>query len=126
MSVLLKKIFVLSIGSLLLVSPAYSSDGHKKETSSVNEALLKQISKGFSAVAKKATPAVVFIECHGAEKLQKVPQKKGPFENPFDHFNDDFFNRFFGYSYQQQQPPSKKKEEMVRGSGFMEIGRAHV
>lgn len=111
MRVPFKKIFVLSIGSLLLLTSGYSDEGTKEE------ALLKQISKGFSTVAKKATSAVVYIESQGAEKLRKLPQNQGPFENPFDRFNDDFFNHFFGFPNQQQQPP--KKQEMVRGSGFV-------
>ena len=115
----IKKLLAFSVGSLILLTPAYSSEGHKKETSSVNEALLKQISKGFSTVAKKATPAVVYIESQGAEKTQKLPRNKGPFENPFDQFNDDFFNRFFGFPYQQPERPAPKKQEMVRGSGFI-------
>ncbi len=103
------KLFMFSVSALMIFSPAYSE---------TNEALLKQISKGFSTVAKKATPAVVYIESQGAEKTQKLPRKQGPIENPFDQFNDDFFNRFFGFPYQQQQP-KQKKQDMVRGSGFL-------
>lgn len=115
MYTLVKKLCVFSIGSILTLSPLYSAEGHKKETSSVNEALLKQISKGFSTVAKKAAPAAVYIESLGEKKQQF--QNKGPFENPFDQFNDDFFNHFFGFPYQQKQPT--KKQETVRGSGFI-------
>lgn len=116
MKVFCKKIFLLSIGSLFLMSPIFS-DGQRKETFTVNEALLKQISKGFSTVAKKATPAVVYIESQPAEKPQKAPKNQGSFESPFDYFTDDFFNRFFGYPFYQQQP-QPKKQEMIRGSGF--------
>ncbi|MCC5831848.1 MAG: DegQ family serine endoprotease [Chlamydiales bacterium] len=111
-----KKLCALSITSLILFTPAYSAEGDKKETSHTNETLLKQISKGFSTVAKKATPAVVYIEAQ-AEKTQKLPRNRGLFENPFDHFNDDFFNRFFGFPYQER--PAPKKQETVRGSGFI-------
>jgi serine protease Do len=82
-----------------------------------NEALLKQISRGFSNVAKAATPAVVFIESQAApEQPEKKITRKGPSENPFDYFNDDFLNRFFGFPFERQQP--SKNSETVRGSGF--------
>ncbi len=88
-------------------------------TSSVNEVLLKQISKGFSTVAKKANPAVVYIETHVTEKMQKLPRQNSPFENPFDSFQDDFFNRFFGFPYQQQPQQKPRRQETLRGSGFL-------
>ncbi len=115
---LFKHLFSLFVGSVLLTT-AHAAERPKKETSSVNEALLKQISKGFSTVAKKATPAVVYIESHAAEKTPRVPQNRGFFENPFDNFNDDFFNNFFGFPYSQKQQAPKRQEEMVRGSGFV-------
>lgn len=117
MQIPFKKTLAISLGSLLLFSSVYSSDGHKNETFSVNEALLKQISKGFSTVAKKAIPAVVYIETQGAEKTQKLPRNRWPFENPFDQFNDDFFNRFFGFPNPDR--PAPKKQDTVRGSGFI-------
>ena len=92
--------------------------------SDVNEPLLKQISKGFSSVSKKAIPAVVYIESGESEKLQKLPRNKGPYENPFDFFNDDFFNRFFGHPFYQQRP--QKKQEFVRGSGFVVSENGHI
>ncbi len=81
-----------------------------------NEALLKQISKGFSNVAKAATPAVVYIESQTAEKKQEISTRKSPSENPFDYFSDDFFNRFFGFPFEKKQP---KSTDTVRGSGFL-------
>ncbi|MCB1180852.1 MAG: DegQ family serine endoprotease [Chlamydiia bacterium] len=84
------------------------------------EELLKEISSGFASVAKKAIPAVVYIESSGIVKEDKVAalrrSQPGPYENPFDYFHDEFFNRFFGQPYQEQ--PQKKKET-VRGSGFI-------
>lgn len=83
-----------------------------------NEPLLKQISRGFSRVAKKATPAVVYIESDVSkeEKIQKQA-KKGSHENPFDYFHDEFFNRFFGFPLPDEKP--KTKSHIVRGSGFL-------
>ena len=68
---------------------------------------------------KKATPAVVYIESQGSEKpTQKLPSKsrKGSHENPFDYFNDEFFNRFFGFPENHEK---QSKNETVRGSGFI-------
>lgn len=83
------------------------------------EHLLKQISKGFCQVAKSATPAVVFIESQTESKVasQQRATRRGPFENPFDYFNDDFFSNFFGFPYQQERPKAQK--ERARGTGFL-------
>jgi len=104
----IKNIFFTSLTALFLFSSAFAQEN--------NEALLKQISKGFSNVAKSATPAVVYIESQGVEKTQEISTRKTPSENPFDYFNDDFFNRFFGFPFEKKQP---KSSETVRGSGFL-------
>lgn len=104
----IKKILTLSLSALLLCTSGYCD-----VKNSQNEALLKQISKGFSNVAKTATPAVVYIESQVTEK-EKPLTKKGPFENPFDYFGDDFFHHFFGFPLERQA----KESENVKGSGF--------
>lgn len=83
------------------------------------EVLLKEISQGFSCVAKKAIPAVVYIESTGImkEELTSTKNRPGPHENPFDYFHDEFFNRFFGLPHHDSQP--KQKKETVRGSGVI-------
>ena len=77
------------------------------------EALLKQISKGFADVANSAIPAVVFIECQSTQTSSNM-QKQGPFRSPFDYFEDEFFNDFFGFPFQ-----SSKRDGQSRGSGFI-------
>lgn len=79
----------------------------------VSEELLNKISLGFSHVAKNATPAVVYIETKCEKKKPSMRAKKGPFENPFDFFQDDFFQRFFQFPQNEQE-----KLETVKGSGF--------
>lgn len=112
MRIKIKNILTLTVAALFLST---SGIGHAQSHS---EPLLKQISKGFSNVAKKATPAVVYIECQrGTEKPEKPITRKGPNENPFDYFNDDFFYRFFGFPVEKEQ--ARKKSETVRGSGFL-------
>lgn len=115
-----RKILISSLSTFLLLSPAFAAGVGESNPS--NEQLLKQISKGFSSVAKKATPAVVYIESQTVEKPAQTSSpfksKKGTHENPFDYFNDEFFNRFFGFPHgQSQEKPSKA--ETVRGSGFI-------
>ncbi|SGA10916.1 serine protease HtrA [Chlamydia abortus] len=82
------------------------------------EVLLKEISGGFSKVAEQATPGVVYIEsCPKCNRpVHPAPGRRGPYDNPFDYFNDEFFNRFFGLPTQKERPMSK---EAVRGTGFI-------
>jgi len=84
--------------------------------------------RGFSSVAAKATPAVVFIQVE-----KQVPMGNGQmyFNNPFDLFGEEFGQRFFGTPYgQQEQQPNRRmpnrgrqRQPMYRqtgqGSGFI-------
>jgi serine protease Do len=119
MSIKITKFLTLSLSALLLSTSAFA-----QQTCHDNESLLKQISKGFSNVAKTATPAVVYIEVQGSEKKEQPITRRGPFESPFDHFNDDFFNRFFGFPFEQKQ--QKKDSETVRGSGFIVTADGYI
>lgn len=41
-----------------------------------------------------ATPAVVYIESfpkNDTPVITPTPGRRGPYENPFDYFNDEFF-----------------------------------
>lgn len=75
---------------------------------------LKQSGQAFREVARKVSPAVVFI------KVEKELENDRQMEF-FDPFGDDFFRRFFGAPPQQQQPRSKpeKHRQMGQGSGFL-------
>ena len=75
--------------------------------------VLKRTSKAFSAVARKAIPAVVFIE------VEKTVQARGGYQHyndPFNFFGDDFFERFFGRGYRQ---PRRYRQVVGQGSGFL-------
>ncbi len=90
-----------------------------KGSESSQDALLKEISSGFSRVAKQATPAVVYIECFPKNARESRNMQRGnriPHENPFDYFNDEFFNRFFGFPSPRERSVPK---EAVRGTGFI-------
>jgi serine protease Do len=88
-------------------------------TSTNNDELshLRKTSKAFTHVAKDAIDTVVFIQ---VEKTIKAGQSISPFEynNPFDLFNDDFFNRFFGHRYPHMRRPREYKQQGW-GSGFI-------
>lgn len=100
-----KKYCILSLITLACFTNFLSGDPREEE-------LLKRISHGFSHVAKDATAAVVYIETK-CEKKKPARSKKGSYENPFDFFQDDFFQRFFSFPQNEED-----KTETVRGSGF--------
>jgi serine protease Do len=76
-----------------------------------------QTSKGFSAVAKTATPAVVFIKVQGTPDTQEAQGNPFQFQNPlFEQFGEDFLKRFFGGSTFGQ--PQKPAPQLSQGSGF--------
>jgi len=112
----LRFLFVALCLPLLSAAPQPLNNG----PSTQEEVLLKQISKGFSTVSKKAIPAVVYIESQGATSKETTQNprnhSKRRNDNPFEHFQDEFFNRFFGYPYYDERP---KKKETVKGSGFI-------
>lgn len=74
----------------------------------------KQLSKAFTTVAKTASPAVVFIKVESTPCEQDMMIEGG--RSPFDSFNDDFFERFFGVPRGKRGAP---KAEVSQGSGFI-------
>jgi len=79
---------------------------------------LKQTGLAFRSVAKKVSPAVVFIKVEKEVTTQGSTEHFSPFGSPF---NDEFFRRFFGAPPQFQQPhrTPKKRQEVGQGSGFL-------
>jgi serine protease Do len=77
---------------------------------------LKQTSRAFSHVAKKAMPAVVFIQ---VEKTIETGGRRqyGQMNDPFDFFGDEFFDRFFRGRGEHFAP--RKFRQMGQGSGFL-------
>ncbi|RKY09742.1 MAG: serine protease [Planctomycetota bacterium] len=73
-------------------------------------ATLRETSKAFSAVAKKAIPAVVSV------KVEKTIREEGQlYQSPFE---DDLFERFFGPRYHYRRPP-RQRQQVGQGSGFV-------
>jgi len=83
-----------------------------------NLALLDRSAKAFAAVVKKAKPAVVYI---GVEK--SVKSRQGPGFDPYDFFNDPFFERFFGPGFRHpgspRRPDPRRFKQRAAGSGFI-------
>lgn len=79
----------------------------------------QQISKVFTAVAKKATPAVVYIKSEG--KLED-DESESPSPSYQDPFGDDFFNRFFGAPNRK----APKQPQASQGSGFIVSSDGHI
>ncbi len=102
--------FVLFATSLFSDSSSLYQREEIKAPKPCNYCGASSLKNGFVTVAKFAKPAVVFLRVKG----QSVDQHAG--QNPYDFFQDDFFNRFFGAQPQQQRP--KPQPQMSQGSGF--------
>ena len=78
-----------------------------------NIALLDRSAKAFSSVVKKAGPAVVHV------RVEKSVKKRFQ-HDPFDFFNDPFFERFFGPQFKQpRQEREREFKQRGAGSGFI-------
>jgi serine protease Do len=80
-----------------------SGTGHTQEKALES---LKETGKAFAAVARQASPAVVFI------KVEKTVTG-----GPSLPFNDDFFRRFFGEPMPGQPQPPQQQRRMLQGQG---------
>ncbi|WP_321368219.1 DegQ family serine endoprotease [uncultured Desulfuromusa sp.] len=77
---------------------------------------LRETGKAFRSVAKKVSPAVVFI------KVEKEVTQQGMTGNPFEGspFGDEFLRRFFGQIPQHKSPEQMpKRRSSGQGSGFI-------
>ena len=101
---------------LILVLICSMTVGANADDQSV--ASLRTIGKAFSYIAQKTSPAVVGIQ---ADKVYTQQLNDSPywfFDDP--HFNDDFFEHFFGQPRQRNsQPRQRKMIQTVQGSGFI-------
>lgn len=106
---ILRAVSMLLMLLLLLVGSAGFSAAQEKGLES-----LKQTGQAFRSVAKKVSPAVVFI------KVEKEVTSQGSAEF-FSPFNDDFFRRFFGDPRQFKNPHQspQKRRQVGQGSGFL-------
>ena len=102
--------------SVVLVSLLFMSNLMASTAYALSDTYVaKELSQAFSEVVKKTSPAVVFVQVEKTMSGQVTPFQ---FNDPFDLFNDDFFERFFKH----QRPESNKKKkfrQMGQGSGFI-------
>jgi serine protease Do len=76
----------------------------------------QSLSQAFINVAKKCRPAVVHIRVESGNGQTNSPSHSG---NPFEGFQDELFNRFFGFSGGSGKGPSQNSFQVSNGSGFI-------
>jgi serine protease Do len=112
--------YVLSFclaSSYLFAPNIFEAKDTKPTTASSPEInYLQQLSKGFTSVAKQATPAVVFIRCEVSNPEQEEMNGPYGYGSPYDNFGDDFLNRFFGVPPRGARP--RQAPQVSQGSGF--------
>jgi serine protease Do len=82
---------------------------------------LRQTGNAFRSVAKKVSPAVVFIKTEKTITDRSQTQFNFPFGSPFD---EEFFRQFFGDTPHFRNPNNsgtfpRKRQEVGQGSGFL-------
>ena len=92
--------------------------GMAQATGDDSVTLLDHFGKAFAAVAREVAPAVVHV------RVEKEIQNRDGFhgQDPFDFFNDPFFERFFGPGFRHPQPNEQDRtphKERGAGSGFI-------
>jgi serine protease Do len=95
------------------------TSGAQAQHQSASRSDLRQLSNAFTQVAQDAMPAVVFIQ---VEQTLQGGEPGSDFNNPFDLFGDEFFERFFGkrFPHQQREPPEHRQyRQQGQGSGFI-------
>jgi serine protease Do len=83
-------------------------------------ATLRQMGKAFASIAEKASPAVVGVKTEKVITAEDYPSlREWPFGSPFSPFDDDFFERFFGYRYPRRENKKPEYRQHAQGSGFI-------
>ncbi|MBM4142673.1 MAG: DegQ family serine endoprotease [Lentisphaerae bacterium] len=95
----------LAVGIAAALAFGAAAQG-KEPVAQEDVALLKRTGKAFAEVARKAIPAVVFVEVEQTVQAQGY----GRPDSPYDFFGDEFFRQFFG-------APSVPRQFRQRGQG---------
>jgi len=108
------RIILLLVVALWSLPAVYATDGGIES--------LRETGKAFSTVAKSVSPSVVFIQTESKQSTQAITTLPSPFGHG-SPFEDDFFKRFFGESFQgfpQREPlPKGHRYTTSQGSGFV-------
>lgn len=82
---------------------------------------LRQMGKAFAGIAERASPAVVGIRAEKTVTSEHPTLEDWPFGEPFDPFDDDFFDRFFRWRFPRRRSPRRKyqQKQTAQGSGFV-------
>lgn len=122
-----KAIWKLPLLSILLAMPAAAQAQQPSveapATAAPDTITLKQLSKAFSAVGKKAIPAVVFVEAQSQPHQTRFHNPRrgagggGRHQPPFDLFDDQYFQ----FSPVQPMPKEFQSQgpAVAQGSGFI-------
>lgn len=97
--------------ALLLSCPNFSY-AKEVEAPKQTKSLIKQMSKEFALISKKVLPAVVTVRTQYPQKTR--PQERDSMRDQYGPFQEDFWERFFGFPMPEQRGPKKGQ-----GSGFV-------
>lgn len=115
---ILHNLNVVSCSLLMTCAPCCMlSAAEAPATAKAEHSSAKQLSREFASIAKIATPAVVSIRTQYAAKRSEPQRSEGWEDQPNDPFQDEFWQRFFGFPTPQR--PEKKAPKMAQGSGFV-------
>ncbi len=101
--------FAIGMITSFVEKPLYGIDAQSPSASA--------LSREFVEVSKKATPCVVSIKTQVSQK--KWSQRNEGWGEPIDPFQDDFWQRFFGFPMPPQQRQEKRGPRIAQGSGFV-------
>lgn len=110
--VAMKKMVLFALPLILALNQAV---GASKEPN-VCEQCGQSLSQAFINVAKKCRPAVVHIRVEaGGSQMNNFQDNT----NPFEQFQDELFNRFFGFSGGAPRGQPQNSYPVSNGSGFI-------
>lgn len=112
-----KQLVTITVALLITIGAGYLNPKTSFAQESGLESL-KQTGQAFRSVAKKVSPAVVFIKAEKEVGSAGPGESISPFGGPFD---DEFFRHFFGLppQFEGRRQAPKKRQEVGQGSGFL-------
>jgi serine protease Do len=111
------RLFLVLSAALVCTVMLQAAHSEARDTNDARPAL-RSLSQAFTQVAQDAMPAVVFIQ---VEKRLRGGQQPFRYNDPFDLFGEEFFERFFGRRFPEQRRQRQPREyrQQGQGSGFL-------